>query len=980
MISSVTSKSRLLRSGAILPLLLAAAAAPLAAQEAAPVVQPPAAAQSSVSEGAINGWGVALTDVTPDPSITYGVLPNGMKYAIQHNETPKDSASIRMHFDFGSFAETDEEQGLAHFIEHMAFNGSKNVPEGEMVQILERNGLSFGADTNAFTSFDQTVYQLDLPKTDEKTVDIAMMLMREVAGNLLFDPGAVDRERGVVLGEMRARDSVALRNVKDQFGFVAPDAPYASRLPIGTTEVLTGAPASRLKALYQRYYRPENTTLVVVGDIDVAAMQKEIAQRFGDWKGVGAAGTPLDFGSVDLDRPTEVETFVDSDVPYTASINSFRPWENPADTTAERTKGLLDSLAIGAFNRRIERIASSPDSVIVGGGMGQSDLRDAALGTTVALTAKDGEWAPALTIAEQEVRRAEQFGFTQPELDVQLANMETNFKTAVQQADTRRSEGLVNSILSTLDDDSFVTTPAFRLAMFEAVKPQLTLEAVNARFNEMWDGSADLVRVTSKEPLTEDQQAVLDVYQAAKQAEVTAPDQAAAAAFAYDDWGTPGKVVSDQTIDDLGIREIRFANNVRLNIKKTDFEQGRVRFNVRVAGGQLAFPAGEAGLATFVSSIWPVAGLEAHSQPDLQEILAGRNVSQGLAVGDDALVSSGATTPADLDLQMKLSAAFLLDAGYRPEADTQWSNIVPVFLAQVKAQPQGIAGLVVPRIVANGDARFGIPAEDVLLQRNLSEARQVIQPLAQNAPIEIAIVGDVDEDAAIKAVAESFGALPERALDTPDYSAARQAQFAQDLSPVTLTHDGPADQAMLLDFWKTTDDSDYTREVTASVAARAVDILMRDKLREELGATYGAQVGSDMSNVYDGYGTFSVAATLAPDRLDEAQIAIGAVLTKLREEPIDDDLLLRARAPVIEAITKSRRENGFWLGVASQAQSEADRLDRVRQQLAAVEAVTPADIQKFAKEYLTDDKKLPIRIVSDKLGADGAAAEAGTGG
>ena len=973
MISPVTFKSRLLRSGAILPLLLAATA-PVAAQTAAPTVEAPAAEAAAVPAGAVNGWGIALTDVTPDPSITYGVLPNGMKYAIQHNETPKGSASIRMHFDFGSIAETDEEQGLAHFIEHMAFNGSKNVPEGEMVPILERSGLSFGADTNASTGFEATVYQLDLPKTDEKTVDTAMMLMREVAGNLLFDPGAVDRERGVILGEMRSRDSVALRNAKDELAFIAPQAPYASRMIIGTKDVLTSAPAARIKALYQRYYRPENATLVVVGDVDPAAIRAEIEQRFGDWKGVGAVGMPLDFGSVDLSRPTMVETFVDPDVPYTAAIYSARPWENPADTRAERTKDLLDTLAIGAFNRRIERIASSPDSVIVGGGMGQNDLRDAALGTVIQLVAKDGEWAPALTIAEQEVRRAEQYGFTQSELDVQLANLETNVKTAAQQADTRRSEGLVNSILSTLDDDSFVTTPAFRLALFEAAKPQLTLGAVNARFNELWDGSADLVRVTSKQPLTGDQQAVLDTYQAAKQAEVTAPDQTATAAFAYDDWGTPGRVAEDHRIDDLGIREIRFANNVRLNIKKTDFEQGKVRFNVRVAGGQLAFPKEEAGLATFVSSIWPVAGLEAHSQPDLQAILAGRNVTQGLAVGDDALVSSGATTAADLDLQMKLAAAFLLDAGYRPEADTQWSNIVPVFLAQVKAQPQGIAGLIVPKIVANNDPRFGIPDQDVLLQRNLAEAKGAIQPLATGAPIEIAIVGDVDEDAAIEAVAQSFGALPERALDAPDYGAARQVRFAQDLSPVTLTHDGPADQAMLLDYWKTTDDSDYTREVTASVAARAVDILMRDKLREELGATYGAQVGSDMSNVYDGYGTFSVAATLAPDRLDEAQTAIGAVLAKLRDEPIDDDLLLRARAPVIEAIAKSRRENGFWLGVASQAQSEADRLDRVRQQLATVEAVTPADIQAFAQTYLTADKKLPIRIVSDKLDAKGAAA------
>lgn len=967
MTNAFTLKARLLRTGALLPLLLAA---PLAAQTAAPAPQAAPAQSSAASQ--TTGWGVAQTDIVPDPSITYGILPNGMKYAIQHNETPKDSASIRMHIDFGSIAESDAEQGLAHFIEHMAFNGSKNVPEGEMVQILERNGLSFGADTNASTGFEQTIYQLDLPKTDEKTIDTAMMLMRETAGNLLFDPAAVDRERGVIMGEMRARDSVGLRNAKDSLGFIAPDAPYASRLPIGTTEVLTNAPAATLKGLYQRYYRPENTTLVVVGDFDVAAMQKEIAQRFGDWQAVGEAGAPLNFGTVDLNRAAAVEVFVDPEVPYTATISTFRPWDNPADTTSERVTSLIDSLAVGAFNRRIERIASAPDSVIVGGGMSANDLRDAALGTSIALTAKDGEWAPALTTAEQELRRAQQYGFTQAELDVQLANMETNFRTAAQQADTRRSPGLANAILSTLDDDSFVTTPAYRLSLFEAAKPALTLEAVNARFNALWDGSAPLVRVTSKQPLTGDQQAVLNVYTAAKQAKVSPPDQSAAAAFAYEDWGTAGTVVSDTMIDDLGIREVTFANNVRLNIKTTDFEKGRVRYNVRVDGGGLAFPRDEAGLDTFISTIWTTAGLEAHSQPDLQEILAGKNVGLGMQVGEDALVSSGATTADDLDLQMKLAAAYFTKAGYRAEADTQWTNIVPVFLAQIMGQPQGVAGLIVPRIVANDDPRFGLPDQATLLSRNLSEAKAVIQPLVDSAPIEIAIVGDVDADAAIKAVADSFGALPERASAEPDYSAARQVNFATDLTPRTLMHNGPADQAMLLDFWKTRDDSDYAQEVIGSVTARAVDILMRDKLREELGATYGANVSSSMSSTFDDYGTFSVSATLAPDRLDEAQTAIGEVLAKLRAAPIDDDLLLRARAPVIENIAKSRRENGFWLGVAAQAQSEADRLDRVREQLATVEAVTPADIQTFVTTYLQPGKMLPIRIVSDKLAGEGA--------
>ena len=172
-----------------------------------------------------NGWGVALTDVTPDPSIRYGTLPNGMKYAIKRNAFPKGAAAVRLQFEFGSIGESAEERGLAHFIEHMAFNGSTNVPEGEMVKILERQGLKFGPDTNAMTGFDKTVYILDLPKADESHLDTAMMLMREVASEVKFDPAAVDRERGVILGERRVRDTYQLHQVIDQLGFQLPGAP-----------------------------------------------------------------------------------------------------------------------------------------------------------------------------------------------------------------------------------------------------------------------------------------------------------------------------------------------------------------------------------------------------------------------------------------------------------------------------------------------------------------------------------------------------------------------------------------------------------------------------------------------------------------------------------------------------------------------------------------------------------------------------------
>src|SRR6201996_7377857 len=229
----------------------------------------------------------AKSDVKADPDIRFGDLPNGMRYAIKRPATPAGQAALRLRFDAGSLMETDAQQGLAHFLEHMAFNGSKHVPEGEMVKTLERHGLAFGADTNASTNFDETVYKLDLPKTDDDTVDTSLNLLREAASNLTLAQDAVDRERGVVLSEERASDSPGYEVYKARLGFELPGQLMPTRLPIGKVDILRKAPAGLIADFYHHYYRPERATLVAVRDFEPAEMEAKMRARFGDWKAVG---------------------------------------------------------------------------------------------------------------------------------------------------------------------------------------------------------------------------------------------------------------------------------------------------------------------------------------------------------------------------------------------------------------------------------------------------------------------------------------------------------------------------------------------------------------------------------------------------------------------------------------------------------------------------------------------------------------------
>jgi zinc protease len=911
-----------------------------------------------------NAWGVPPTDIPPDPALRLGRLPNGMKYAIRANSTPKGAASIRLHFNFGSMAEAEDERGLAHFIEHMAFNGTTHVPEGEMKKMLERQGLSFGPDSNAFTSFDSTIYLLELPKADEQRLDTALFLLRETASEIRFDPAAVDRERGVILSEKRSREGFQLRRTLDNLAFHMPRSAYAKRLPIGTEQVLKGASADKLVELYQRYYRPENATLVIVGDVDPASVEAKIRARFGDWAGKGPAGPRPQPGLVDFKRPADFASFADPAVETTASITVFTQWKDPPDTRAERRRTFLEQIGLAMLTRRLQQLADAPDARLISAAARRSPSRDLAWASTISAVARDGEWQAALATIEQELRRALGHGFTARELRVQLADIQGAHRMAADQADTRSNASLASAILGIIDGNEFITTPQFRLDFFNAIRPTITVAEVNAEFRKLWSGSAPLVFVTDKRAVSK--RAIAAVLDNSRKVAVLPPADKGPLKFAYDDFGNPGAIVADSRIPDLGIRTVRFANNVRLNIKRTDFEKGAVRYSIRLAGGSLALPRDKVGLPTMVNSLSSLAALEKHSAEDLKEIMAGHGVSPGLAVGTDAILAQGRTIPHDFPLQMKLSAAFITAPGYRPEAATRWHSLVPIIDKQVKATAQSLFNARAPMIIANDDPRFGYPGAGTLSQRSLGEARAALAPLFHSAPIEIGIVGDIDEAAAIAAVAGTFGALPQRQRDAPSYSEARRVAFRQSLAPAILRHAGQPDQAIVAEAWATNDDEDFERAVGLNLLAEVLKLSLDDELREALGATYGVSVRSYNSDVFDGFGYLLVNTLVAPDKIPAVEAALEAVIADMRAKPVSDDLLSRARNPLIERIERQQRENVYWLSLVDEAQTDSEALARHRQRKAAYLAVSAEDLRKLANHYLLPGKRVRIHVLPEE--------------
>jgi len=908
-----------------------------------------------------------VSDIEADDRVVYGTLDNGMRYAIKENDTPPGTASIRMRFDVGSVYEADDQQGLAHFLEHMAFNGSEGVPEGEMIPMLERYGLAFGPDTNAYTSFDETVYQLDLPSVEEDVIDTGLFLMRETASNLLIEQSAIDAERGVVLSEERVRNTYGLRRFRDLFDFIIPDTPFAERFPIGTVEVIETAQRDRFVDLYERYYVPERTTLVVVGDFDASDMEARIRERFADWEPAAEPGEEPDLGEIQADRGLQAGFFHDPDVPTFITIGVVEPYAPELDTVAKRRRDTIAALGNAILSRRFAKIERQPDSPIIGGSASLDTYFNIARGPSIDLTAQPDTWQAALALGEQELRRAIEYGFSEAELAEQVANFRKNLKNAVDQANTRENARLATQIVGAIGGDQVFSTPQAALARFEALAEGLTPEDIHRVFVESWEGREPLIHLSNNEEIEDAEAKIIDVWKASKDTAVEAPEFAESLDFAYTDFGTPGEIASDTRVEDLDVREIIFDNNVRLSLKKTDFEEGVIRVNIDVGGGALEFPADVDGLGLMMNTFFAQAGLEAHSYDELETLTAGRSVNLGLGVGAEGFGGNYSTTPDDLELQMQVAAAYLTAPGYREEANSQAQALLKVFYPTLDSQPGGIVQRDVQRIIAGGDVRFGIGPLEELLERDISQLKPVLERAQREGAIAISIVGDIDEQAAIDAVAKTFGALPERLGEPLEFADRRNVSFPETGRTITLTHEGEENQAEARIYWPAVDASDIRTARVANMLRAVLRLKLIEVLREETGATYSPGAGVSTSNVYPGYGYLLATSAVEPDNIPVVFETVDRIVAEMGDGAVSEDDMERARKPILEDLENDLEENGVWLGVISDAVYDKAAYDEFRQKIEMYESITAEEVVEMAKTYLTPDNALRFAIVHSSL-------------
>lgn len=925
-------------------------------------------------------WPHEVSDIKPDPGIRYGELPNGMRFAIMRNVQPAGAVSLRFRIASGALQETEQQRGLAHFLEHMAFNGSKNVPEGEFVKLLQRRGLAFGAHTNASTSTTDTTYLLELPKNDADLIDTSLMLFREIAGNLLLDQKAIDREKGVVLSEQRARNTPEYRAFETRWKLWYQGQRQSERLPIGLTETIKGATREQIAEYYYRNYRPERALLVVTGDMEPAAMEALIRKKFSDWKGEGADQPDPDLG-VPVERGLTPHIIVEKNLPEDTSVNWFRPGSRDADTLAQRLKDSRWWMANTIINRRLERVARGSNPPFISAAVGYYEERGVSNSFSLSISSKPGTWKTAIPAAEQEVRRALEHGFTAAEIQRELKEWRSSLEDAAGSASTRQTSALASGIISDFESRSVSTHPAEELAIFEKYAPTLTPETVLAGLKEIAGGRGPVIVLSTSEPVDGGTKSLADVFSDSSAVKVASLADRAVKDFPYTDFGTAGKVAERKVAEDLGISLIRFTNGVRLNFKHTDFDKDTISVNVRFGGGFVSLPKNKTGMYWLLPFSFTEGGLKKLTTDEMEEALAGKIVSMSASLDDDAFEFSARTNQRDLQLQLQLFAAFSKDPAYRPLGLERQLSSAEADIRQFASSPGRVLSRELSGLLRSGDPRWAFPTFTQLKSIGMKDVEAVMAPALNAAPIEIGIAGDISEEEAIRVVAATFGAFEPRPDRLNEPAGARDIRFPKGGGRFQFTHEGAPDQAVAYIAWRGPDFySDMRRARTLSLLREVIKVRLTEEFREAQGATYSPSAGSSFSSSFPGFGFISASSETRPELVPNFFKTVDEVVNEIISGKLTDDVVERARTPLVKSLEKSRLGNGFWAGAVVDLQGEPRGLEAIRTQISDVRSITRQELTEAARAWLKPGERVEIRILPAARKVEGKVQQGATSG
>lgn len=914
------------------------------------------------------------SDLKPDPDVEFGSLETGMRYILMPNAKPEDRVSMHLYVQAGSMHEKADERGIAHYLEHMLFNGSEHFDPGELVKYFQEIGMRFGPDVNARTGFYSTVYDIDLPVGDKQSLDEGLLVLRDYAAGALIPELEVEKERSVILAEKRTRDSVSYRTFMETLQFELPEALLSKRMPIGTEEVILAADRELLKSFYDAWYRPERMLLVLAGDFELKEAKKLINSKFAGIKARAPARSHPDAGKIDHSGTKSFHHHESEAGSTTVSIETLRKKPQPADSKELRRKRLYSRMASRIINNRLDELRNQPDTPFTQASIHAGNYLHYVQAAEIGADCPPDKWKESLGLIEQNLRKALKFGFTQSEVEQVKKERRAELERAVKSADTRESGQLARQIINSLNSRRVFQSPAQEKAllapMIEAATPEMLHQALQAD----WAPANRLLLVTGNADLSGTdigpEKQIRQVFEQSRKKPVKAPAEKAVQDFPYLDAPSGESRIKDkETIEDPGIVRVAFENNVHLNIKKTDFKANKVSAALAFGGGEKTEPADHPGLSRLAERVVSLSALGEMDRDALKQALAGTNTRTQFKVEEDKFVFSGESVSDEIPLLFQLFYAHLMDPGFRSDA---YDLAMRQFRQNYQSWGHSIHGALLlegRRFLAGGDSRFGMPDWKVFEQNTLSDVREWLGTAMAKAPVEISVVGDLDVDAVIREASTWFGPIKKRTAADENLNAERGPVFpsgkSRHIAVPTKIEKGLAEVAYPTDdFW----DIHKTRRL--SVLSEVMADRMRIKIREQMGAAYSYHAYNSASRAYPGYGVFHAMVEIAPGQSKAVIEAVESIAADLADKGVSRDERDRAVKPVLSSIRERVKTNTYWLNsVLKGSTRHPQQLEWSRSFLGDYQSITAEGLSRLAKQYL--DNPAAARLIITPAG-DGA--------
>ncbi len=896
-----------------------------------------------------------LNDKLPvDPNVKIGKLPNGLTYYIHKNSKPEKKVELRLVVNAGSVLEDPNQQGLAHFMEHMNFNGSKHFPKNELVSYLQSIGVQFGADLNAYTSFDETVYILPIPADDPKKIDEGFTILEDWAGNASLDTTEINKERGVVLEESRLGKGADERMSKKYLPKLFNGSLYAERLPIGKDDTIKNFRPSTLSRFYKTWYRPDLEAVVVVGDIDPAAAEQEIKKHFSEFKDP-AQEKPRP-SIIPITKRTISEGMVLTDKEETNTvllIYNYIEKANKITTWADYRQSVIEALFTSIINQRLNELTQQADPPFVFSNTGFSPfLRGYRAFTSFAFLG-DKPVKDAVDSLVATTESVKKFGFLQTELDRAKSNLLNQTERAYSDKDKTESSRLVQEYINNYLSASPIPGIENRYAFIKQVLPAITLEEVNALAAKMESNQGKFVLVTAPEKnaaqLPSDEN-LLAMLNSAYQLPVKAYGENAVAQLLVDKAPGPGKITAETTNSSLGTTDLTLSNGITITVRPTDFKNDEIQMDAWRWGGSHNYSLADKPNAENAANIVQSMGVKDLSPTDLRKFLSGKTVNVQPYINALEEGVQGNSSIKDFETFLQLIYLYFTQPRKDEKLFQAFVNTQKSFVQNLKANPFAYFSDTLSKIeYSNSPWVSGIPQAGDFDKIKLERAFDIYREIFSNAyGMHFSFVGNVDLNKAKPLFETWLGSLP--AVQKENKYTDVNVRPVKGVVEATITKGEDKKSLVNIIFnGETTYSQDEALKL--HVLTEALNIKIIEQLREEMSGIYGGGMhGQLVKRPYNNY-SITVSFPCGPENVDTLTHALFDIIKTAQDKGIEQKDLDKVKETLEKHHEESLKENDYWLDVLTNSWIEKNDPQWMLNYNQKVDAITTQDLQNAAKKY-----------------------------